>query len=86
MKTGEWHWFVAVLLIVFMVGCPGGGGGGGDTTTPANKVTIKGTVAVPVTPANVIVLSATQNLASSWQRCLSGVDSTGLSGGKFILE
>ena len=31
MKARERHWFVTLLLIVFMAGCSGGGGGGGTT-------------------------------------------------------
>lgn len=33
MKVREWHWFAALLLIVFMAACSGTGGGGNGTTS-----------------------------------------------------
>ena len=52
----------------------------------ANKVTIKGTVAVPEIPPDSIVFSSTQRLGARWQSCYVGSNDSGITGGLFSLE
>jgi hypothetical protein len=53
---------------------------------PTKKVTLKGTVAVPDAPSDVIILSDAQHTAYQWNACYAGTQDSNLQGGQFLLE